>query len=76
MAVVDVGARKLRQVGGSLIVTIPKAEIDRLGLKEGDLIGVTIEPLETRPRRDPEFQAALDAAWEQWEPGLRYLADR
>jgi antitoxin component of MazEF toxin-antitoxin module len=68
--------QQLRKVGNSLVVTIPKDEVERLGLREGQLLGIEITPLEVRPLLRPDLREALDATWEQDEPAYRYLADR
>ncbi|MFA5258656.1 MAG: AbrB/MazE/SpoVT family DNA-binding domain-containing protein [Candidatus Pacearchaeota archaeon] len=39
---------KLRKVGNSYVVTIPKDTIDRFDLKEGDYIAVDIETEEIK----------------------------
>ena len=76
MAITSIGAQKVRRVGSSLVVTIPKPAAEALGINEGDQVEVALQPVELRPRLDPALRAAMDAAWEQAEPGLRYLADR
>ncbi|HKG26205.1 MAG TPA: hypothetical protein VKB09_11190 [Thermomicrobiales bacterium] len=63
-------------VDGDLVITIPNEEIVRLGLREGQTIGVEIVLVERRPVLRPELQAALEESWEQNEPAYRYLADR
>ena len=76
MAHTSIGAQKVRRVGGSLVVTIPKPAAEALGLHEGDQVEVSLQPLELRPRMRPEVRAAMEEAFKQIEPGLRYLADR
>jgi antitoxin component of MazEF toxin-antitoxin module len=66
----------MRKVGNSFVVTIPKDEVERLGLREGQLLGVEITPLEVRPVMRPEVREAFEASWERNEEGYRYLADR
>lgn len=55
----------LRKSGNSYVVTIPKAEVERRGLKEGQLLGISIVPMEVRPVMRPELRAALDRSWER-----------
>ena len=45
---------KLRRVGNSLVVTVPRDEVSRLGLHEGDLVTVQVRPLDVRPRDDAD----------------------
>jgi antitoxin component of MazEF toxin-antitoxin module len=72
----NIGSQKVRRVGSSLVVTIPKPSAEALGITEGDQVEVSLQPVELRPRLDPALRAAMDAAWKQTEPGLSYLADR
>ena len=68
--------QRIQMVDGDLVITIPNEEIVRLGLREGQTIGVEIVLVERRPVLRPELQAALEESWEQNEPAYRYLADR
>lgn len=67
---------KLRRSGNSFIVTVPRAEVERLGLVEGALVSVEVHPLEIRPVLAPELREAFEASWERNEEGYRYLAGR
>lgn len=66
--------QKVREAGNSYVVTIPKAEVRRLGLKPGDLVDVAITRLETRPTLSPELRSIFDTYWERDEEAYRYLA--
>ena len=66
--------QKVREVGNSYVVTIPKKEAERLGLKPGDLVEVALTPLETRPTLGPELRAVFERYWERDEEAYRYLA--
>ncbi len=68
--------QKLRKVGNSYVVTIPKDEVVRRGLTEGQLLAVTVQPAEVRPTLRPELRAAWDASWRRNQAGYRYLAGR
>jgi antitoxin component of MazEF toxin-antitoxin module len=68
--------QQIRRSGNSLVVTIPKDEVDRLGLAEGDFVQIQLMPMELRPALPPELQAALDRSWEWLRPGLEYLKGR
>ncbi len=67
---------KIRKQGNSYVVTIPREEMERLDLHEGDQIAFQPTKLETRVVLRPELQNVLDESWEQNEAGYRYLADR
>jgi putative addiction module antidote len=69
------GAQRVRRTGNSFVVTIPKEQVERLGLNEGDYVDVSIQPLELRPRLNPELRAVFEEVWKENEAGLRYLAD-
>jgi antitoxin component of MazEF toxin-antitoxin module len=73
---VGVMIQRLRKVGNSYVVTIPKDEVERLELQEGQLLSLEITPMEVRPKLRPELKQALDDSWERNEAGYRYLADR
>jgi antitoxin component of MazEF toxin-antitoxin module len=68
--------QQLRRSGNSLVVTIPKEEVERLGLSEGQFVLIHLTPMELRPILPPDLQEALDRSWEWLKPGLEYLKDR
>lgn len=67
---------KLRRSGNSFIVTVPREEVDRLRLVEGQLVAVEVRPMEVRPVLTDDLREAFEASWERNEAGYRYLADR
>jgi antitoxin component of MazEF toxin-antitoxin module len=73
---VNVIYQQVRKSGNSLVVTIPKEEVERLGLREGQFVALHITPMELRPVLPPDIQAAVDELWPRLEPALRYLKDR
>jgi antitoxin component of MazEF toxin-antitoxin module len=68
--------QKLRRTGNSYVITIPKEEVERRGLTEGQLLAVEIQPLEIRPVLSPDVAEAFEASWRRNERGYRYLAGR
>jgi antitoxin component of MazEF toxin-antitoxin module len=68
--------QRLRKVGNSFVVTIPKDEIDRLHIVEGQMISLDITPMEMRPVLNPELKAALMEHWDEDVEAYNYLADR
>lgn len=66
----------LRKSGNSYVVTIPREEIERQQLKEGDTLAVEVTPVEIRPRMREDVRKAFEESWKRNEEGLRYLADR
>jgi antitoxin component of MazEF toxin-antitoxin module len=67
--------QKLRKVGNSYVVTIPRDEVARQQLREGQLVSVEIRPLEVRPGLRPELRRVLEESWSKDEPAYRYLAE-
>jgi antitoxin component of MazEF toxin-antitoxin module len=68
--------QKLRKSGNSFIVTIPKDEIDRLNLQEGQMLAIDVHPAELRPILSDELREAIEESWKRHEAGYRYLAGR
>ena len=66
---------KLRRSGNSFIVTVPREEVERLGLVEGQIVAVEVRPAEIRPVLTPELREAFDVEFRQGQEGLRYLAE-
>ena len=67
---------KLRRSGNSFIVTVPKEEVDRLRLVEGQLVSVEVRPMEVRPVLSPELREWIDKVFPQHAAALRSLVDR
>jgi antitoxin component of MazEF toxin-antitoxin module len=66
---------KLRRSGNSFIVTVPRDEVERLGLHEGDLVTVEVRPAELRPMLAADLKEAFEFEFNAGQAGLRYLAD-
>lgn len=71
-----IGVKRVRRSGNSLVITIRKDEAVRLGIAEGDLVEVSIRPLELRRPMRPELRAAFDQVWKEGEAGFHDLAER
>lgn len=67
--------QKLRKVGNSYVVTIPKEEVERQNLEEGELLTVEIRPAEVRPIMPPDMRQAFEESWRRNEDAYRYLAE-
>ncbi|MFN8525322.1 MAG: hypothetical protein U0821_19675 [Chloroflexota bacterium] len=65
---------KLRKSGNSFVVTVPREEIERLGIQEGQLLAVEVRPVEVRPRLSPELRQAFESSWQRHEATYRQLA--
>jgi antitoxin component of MazEF toxin-antitoxin module len=67
---------KLRRSGNSFIVTVPRAEVERLGLVEGQLVTVEVRPAEVRSVLAADLRDAFEVEFRRGEAGLRDLAGR
>ena len=67
---------KIRKVGNSLVVTVPREEAEALELHEGDLVAVDIRKAEVRPVLRPDLRKLAEESWERNQDGYRYLAGR
>lgn len=63
----------LRKNGGSIVVSIPREELERVGAREGDMVEVQIRPVEIRPRLTPALEAALKIEVANGREALDYL---
>ncbi len=68
--------RRLRKVGNSYVVTVPKEEVERRGWHEGQLLALQLTELEVRPILGDDLGEAIDERWDRNVEALRYLADR
>ncbi|HYU76544.1 MAG TPA: AbrB/MazE/SpoVT family DNA-binding domain-containing protein [Ktedonobacteraceae bacterium] len=68
--------QKLRKVGNSFVVTIPKEEAERQNLQEGDMVGIEVRKVHLKPEMSPEVKAAFERSWKAYEADYRYLAER
>lgn len=66
---------KLLKVDDSYIVTVPKEEVERLNLSEGQVIAIEILPRLTNSDNSTELGLAFEESWRRNEPGYRYLAE-
>jgi antitoxin component of MazEF toxin-antitoxin module len=65
---------KLRRSGNSFIVTVPRDEVERLGLKEGQLVSVDVRAVEVRPLLAADLREAFAVEFKRGRDGLDYLA--
>jgi len=67
---------QVRKSGNSFVVTIPKSEMERLGLDEGQMVALDITPLELKPVARPQIAAILERTTERATPLMHYLKDK
>ena len=72
--------QKVRKIGNSYSVTIPREEMERQQIKEGDTVRVEVRRVEierrVRPLLSPVFAAASAEGLDRLDADMRYLADR
>ena len=66
---------KVRKVGNSLVVTIPKERADELDIREGDLVAFEVRKATAYPALPPHLEKISEQVWKENEEGLRYLAE-
>jgi antitoxin component of MazEF toxin-antitoxin module len=64
---------KVRKTGNSYVVTIPREELDRLDLQEGEIVGIEVRKLDIRPQMSPEVRAAFDKVVKEYAEDIEYL---
>lgn len=72
--------QKVRRVGNSFTVTIPREEMELQHIKEGDTVSVEVRrvTVETRikPTLSPVFEEAFAAGLSELDADMRFLSDR
>ncbi len=63
----------LRKNGNSVVVTIPREELEAAGVAVGDTVSVTVRPVDVRPRLRADLRAMMDDEFPRWRPALDYL---
>ena len=63
----------LRKSGGSIVISIPREELDRVGAHVGDMVEVQIRPVEIRPRLTPNLERSLQIELANGREALKYL---
>jgi antitoxin component of MazEF toxin-antitoxin module len=68
--------QKVRKVGNSLTITIPREEAERLGLAEGDLVAASLNKVRVEIELSPRVRTATDTLLRDFGDMLDYLADK
>ncbi len=63
----------LRKSGGSIVVSIPREELERVGARAGDIVEVQIRPVDLRPRLTPALERSLRIELANGREALSYL---
>ena len=72
---------KITRIGNSIGITLPKEQLDYLGIQLGDEVEVRtrgslleLVPVVKRPKLQPDLQQAVDRTIEKFGPALKRLA--
>jgi len=67
----------IRRSGNSIVVTLPREALEEAGVAIGDMVSVTIRPVDVRPRLTPALQSIAEriVANPQTAPAFELLAD-
>jgi antitoxin component of MazEF toxin-antitoxin module len=68
--------QQLRKSGNSYVVTIPKDEVERLNLREGQMVAIDVTPMELKPVLRPELARLFEEGKDVITPVMRYLKDK
>jgi Antidote-toxin recognition MazE, bacterial antitoxin len=63
----------LRKSGNSVVVTIPREELEAAGVNAGDTVSVSVRPVDVRPRLRADLRVIMDREFPRWQPALEYL---
>jgi putative addiction module antidote len=67
--------QKLRKSGNSLVVTIPKEELERLNLHEGDTVSLELRKVTHQVELSPAVRTAFERSWELYKEDYDDLAE-
>lgn len=67
---------QVRKSGNSHVATIPKSELERLDISDGDFVNVELNKMELKPVLNPELQSFADRNREGLVAMMQYLKDK
>ena len=67
--------QKIRKSGNSLVVTIPKEELQRLNLREGDIVSLELRKVSHQIELSPAVRMAFERSWEMYKDDYDDLAE-
>lgn len=68
--------QRVRRQGNSLGLTIPKEDAERLGIREGDLVAVSVNRVQVQVQLPTDIREATEAVIHEFKADLDYLKDR
>ena len=63
---------KLRKRGDEFVITVPREEIERLALTEGQSVALEVRPVEGGAGLSPDLEAIADELIDQHAAALRF----
>jgi antitoxin component of MazEF toxin-antitoxin module len=68
--------QKIRKVGGSLMVVVPREEAEAQGVGEGDTVVVSVRKARVQPELRPDLAPIVEDVIRRYQADLDYLKDR
>ena len=66
---------KLRKSEEGFVVTLPREEVERLGLVDGQMVTIEVRPAETEQALATDLRDAFELEVREGRAGLRHLAE-
>ncbi len=66
----------VRKAGNSLAITIPKEEVERLGLQEGDIVALQLNRVRVEVELPADIRSHAQQSLREHADAYRILADR
>ena len=67
--------QKVRKVGNSYIVTIPREMVESQRLQEGDAVAIEVRKVDYRVQMDADVRAAFERSLEMYPEDYDYLGE-
>ena len=67
--------QKVRKVGNSYVVTIPREVIESQDLTEGDTVALEVRKVDYQVRMDPDVRAAFERSMKLYKDDYDYLGE-
>lgn len=68
--------QQIRKVGNSFVVTVPRSEVERLELSEGDYVSIELGRMELKPVLNPELRGNIERNQVGLKAAMLYLKDK
>jgi antitoxin component of MazEF toxin-antitoxin module len=68
--------QRVRRSGSSLTITIPKEEVERLGLQDGDLVVLQLNKAEVRIQLPDDIRSVAETVLRDHAEDIAHLTDR